>query len=165
MQSISVFLEVTKVIAFLGKNADVSRTQEVYHVVYMFFGSSLCKLQLCLVLSLQDETNCVTNFRKEAFLPRPLPSHPWAALEKPILNRGKVTILIFRTKFIQKRYFRPKTEKLNTTIEFWTFELVEVENFSWNWQFYFFGPILPKKDIFGRKRKTWTLSSPICKVP
>ena len=44
MQSISVFLEVTKVVAFLGKNADVSRTQEVYHVVYMFFGSSLCKL-------------------------------------------------------------------------------------------------------------------------
>ena len=131
----SVFLDVTKVVASLWKNAVVSRTQGVYHVVYMFFGSSLCKLYLCQVSSLQDETNSVTNFRKGAFLPRPFPSHPWAALEKPILNRGKVTVLIFWTKFIQKRYFRPKTEKLNTAIEFWTFELVEVENFSWNWQF------------------------------
>ena len=36
----------------------------------------------------------------------------------------KLTILIFCTKFIQKGYFRSKTEKVNITIEFSIFELV-----------------------------------------
>ena len=42
----------------------------------------------------------------------------------------KLTILIFWTKFLEKGYFRSKTEKVNTTIEFCIFELVWVPNFS-----------------------------------
>ena len=34
-----------------------------------------------------------------------------------------LTILSFWTKFAQKEYFRLKTEDVNTTIEFWIFEL------------------------------------------
>ena len=41
MQSISVFLDIAKFANFRGKNADVSRTERVYHVVHIFFGSSL----------------------------------------------------------------------------------------------------------------------------
>ena len=36
----------------------------------------------------------------------------------------KLTILIFWTKFAQNGYFRSKTEKVNTTIEFCIFDLV-----------------------------------------
>ena len=43
MQSISVFLDITKVTDFRLKNTDVSRTQVVRHVVYTFFESSLGK--------------------------------------------------------------------------------------------------------------------------
>ena len=44
MQSISVFLDIAKFADFLRKNADVSRTQEVRHVIHIFFRSSLGKL-------------------------------------------------------------------------------------------------------------------------
>ena len=44
MQSISVFLHKTKVTDFCLRNADVSRTQEVCHLIYIFFGTSLAKL-------------------------------------------------------------------------------------------------------------------------
>ena len=40
----SAFLDITKVPDFRGKIADVSRTQGVCHVIYMFFGSSLGKV-------------------------------------------------------------------------------------------------------------------------
>ena len=40
---ISVFLDITKVVDFQWKNVDVSRTQEVCHVIYILFGSSLGK--------------------------------------------------------------------------------------------------------------------------
>ena len=53
----------------------------------------------------------------------------------------KLTILIFWTKFIQERYFRFKTEKMNITIEFCIFELIKVKNFSLNWQFWFLDQI------------------------
>ena len=43
MQPISVFLDITKVTDFRLKNTDVSRTQVVRHVVYIFFESSLGK--------------------------------------------------------------------------------------------------------------------------
>ena len=43
MQSISVFRETAKPADFRSKNADVSRTQEVCHVIYIFPGSSLGK--------------------------------------------------------------------------------------------------------------------------
>ena len=36
MQSISVFLDVTKFADFWWKRADVSRTQMMYHVIYIF---------------------------------------------------------------------------------------------------------------------------------
>ena len=41
MQFVSVFLDITKVLDFQLKNVDVSRTQGVWHVIYMLFGSSL----------------------------------------------------------------------------------------------------------------------------
>ena len=41
MQSIPVFLDITKFADFQCNNADVSRTQRVCHVIYRFFGSSL----------------------------------------------------------------------------------------------------------------------------
>ena len=44
MQSLSVFLNIRKVVSFQLKNADVSRTQGVCHVIYTFFRSSLDKL-------------------------------------------------------------------------------------------------------------------------
>ena len=44
MQSISVFLYITKVADFWSKNADLSRTQEVCHVIHILFGSSLDKV-------------------------------------------------------------------------------------------------------------------------
>ena len=49
MQYTSAFVDITKVPDFLCKNADVSRTQGVCHVIYIFFGSSLVKIELCQV--------------------------------------------------------------------------------------------------------------------
>ena len=36
MQSISGFFDKTKIADFLWKNADVSRNEEVYYVIYIF---------------------------------------------------------------------------------------------------------------------------------
>ena len=44
MQFISVFLDITKFADFKGKNAYVSRTQGVCHVILTFFRSSLGKV-------------------------------------------------------------------------------------------------------------------------
>ena len=44
MQSISVFPDILNVGNFRWKNADVSRTQGMCHVIYVFFGSSLGKV-------------------------------------------------------------------------------------------------------------------------
>ena len=46
MQSISIFIDIFLEINFyiLEKNADVSKTQGVCHMVYTFFGSSLGKV-------------------------------------------------------------------------------------------------------------------------
>ena len=43
MQSMFVFLDITKFADFQSKNADVSRTHEC-HVIHIFFGSSLGKV-------------------------------------------------------------------------------------------------------------------------
>ena len=43
MKSISVFLDIAKFANFRWKNADVSKTQGVYHVIIIFFGSYLGK--------------------------------------------------------------------------------------------------------------------------
>ena len=40
-----VFLDIRKVPDFRWKNPDVSRTQRVCHVIHIFFGSSLGKVQ------------------------------------------------------------------------------------------------------------------------
>ena len=39
------------------QNADVCRTQEMLHVIYIFFGSSVAKVQPCQVSSLWDKCN------------------------------------------------------------------------------------------------------------
>ena len=44
MQSISVFLDIAKSVAFQRKNSDVNKTQEVFHVIHTFFGSYLGKV-------------------------------------------------------------------------------------------------------------------------
>ena len=44
----------------------------------------------------------------------------------------KMTILTFWTKFAQKWYSQPKTEKVNATIKLCIFELVKVPNSSLN---------------------------------
>ena len=44
MQSVFVFLGITKSADFRSKNADVSRSQRVCHVIHIFFGSSLGKV-------------------------------------------------------------------------------------------------------------------------
>ena len=43
-QSIPVFLDITKTADLRLKNTDVSRTQGMFHVIYIFFGSSLGKI-------------------------------------------------------------------------------------------------------------------------
>ena len=71
-----------KISWFLVKNADVSRTKWVCHVIHIFCGSSLDKVWLYQVSSLWDM--CDRFYGRGTFLPPPL--HPWAALKKPILN-------------------------------------------------------------------------------
>ena len=44
MQSVYVFLDVKNVAGVRLINNDVRRTQGVCHVIYIFFGSSLCKV-------------------------------------------------------------------------------------------------------------------------
>ena len=44
MQSLPVFFDILKVADFWLIKADVSRTQEVCHVIYVFFGSFLGKV-------------------------------------------------------------------------------------------------------------------------
>ena len=70
----------------------------------------------------------------------------------------KMTFFIFCTKFDQKRYFRSKMEKVNTTIEFHIFKLVYVPNFSSSWRFLFFVPNLPKNANSSQKQEKWTSS-------
>ena len=44
MESISVFLDIAKLADFWRKNADVSRIQEVFHVIHIVLGTSLGKV-------------------------------------------------------------------------------------------------------------------------
>ena len=43
MQSISVFFDIAKFSNFRSKNADISKTQGLFHVTNIFFVSSLGK--------------------------------------------------------------------------------------------------------------------------
>ena len=67
----------------------------------------------------------------------------------------KLGILIFGTKFAQKGYFWSKTEKVNTTIEFYIFE--KGTRFQLKLTIWILGPNLPKKGVSVGKRKKWTL--------
>ena len=64
----------------------------------------------------------------------------------------KLTILNFGIKFAQKWYFRLKAKNVSITINFCIYEILLVANLSLNWQLWFFGPDVPKKDISGRKQ-------------
>ena len=44
MQPMSVFFDIAKPADFWWKNADVSRTQAVRHLIHIYFGSSLGKV-------------------------------------------------------------------------------------------------------------------------
>ena len=63
----------------------------------------------------------------------------------------KLAVLTFWTKFTQKGCFQSKSEKMNTTIELCIFKSVCIPNFSLNWQFWFSGPNLPKKEYISSK--------------
>ena len=83
MQSLSVFLDITKFADFQWKNADVSRNQGVFHVIHIFFGFSLGKVNCAMFHQCRI---CVTDFREGGLFGQP---HPWAALKMPFLNRVK----------------------------------------------------------------------------
>ena len=82
----------------------------------------------------------------------------------------KLKIMIFLAKFAQKGYIRSKWKRLSPIMEFCLlmelyylvlnlyclFELFFVPNLSLNWQFWVFGPNLPKNRFSGRKLRTWT---------
>ena len=91
----------------------------------------------------------------------------WVLLSKFAQNgvsclKKKLTILMFWTKFAYNGCLPSEIQKLNTTIKFSIFGLVLVLNFSWRWQFSFFGPNLPIKGVFRLKEKQWErpLNSP-----
>ena len=52
---------------------------------------------------------------------------------------------------MQKAYFWLSTGKVSSSTEFWIIELVQVQNFSLNCQFYLLGPNLPGKRYFWSK--------------
>ena len=79
-----VFLDLAKFAEFRWKNADVSRTQGVCHLIHIFFGSSLGKYNCS---KFNHWRICVTDFKEAAFLAS---SYPWAAPKKPILNRDEL---------------------------------------------------------------------------
>ena len=84
MKYTSAFLDIKKFANFWRKNADVSRTQGVRHMIHRFFESSLgkvncAKFHYCRI--------CVTGFRVGTFLPSRF--HLSAAPKRPILNRVK----------------------------------------------------------------------------
>ena len=73
----------------------------------------------------------------------------------------KPTIFIFWAKFSQKEYFQSKSEKMNTTIEFWIFKSVYIPNFRLNWQFSIFWTNLPK-NYFPSKNEKGNITTEFC---
>ena len=101
-----------------------------------------------------------TNFQKKAYFwskTQKNKHHYWILHIRISLSTNfqlKLAVAIFWIKFAKKgSYFQSKTDKIDTTIEFCIFELVFVSNFTLNQQFWIFGPNLPKKDIYGQKKK------------
>ena len=97
------------------------------------------------------DNNCSTFTKKgTSVLKRKPEHHDWILNIHISLSTKfqlKQTILIFWTKFAHRGCFLTKKEKVNSTTEFCIFELVLVQSFSWNWQFRFFAPNLPKKGV------------------
>ena len=125
MQSISAFLDIPKFADFQWKNAAVSRTQGVWHVIHMFFLSSLSKIYIIAGYVWQI---LWTAGGKKAplfapFCPSP-PPRLWAAPKMPILNRVKISrdLKVINTTHValgekdnSREVFVPKI-KLNTEI-------------------------------------------------
>ena len=63
----------------------------------------------------------------------------------------KLITLTFRTKYAQKSRFRSKTKKVDTTIEFCIFKLVEISRLTDNFDFLY--QIYPKREFPIEKRK------------
>ena len=61
----------------------------------------------------------------------------------------------FLTRFTKKGFFWSKTEKVNTIyfLQILRIQIILVQNFSSNWQFWFFGSNLPKKVFPVKNRK------------
>ena len=77
IQSVSIYVDIAKFDDFL-ENADIDRTQAVYHMTYIFFESSFGKVYMCQVLSMSDM--CATFYWGVSFCPQPHPpirTQPW----------------------------------------------------------------------------------------
>ena len=55
-----------------------------------------------------------------------------------------------------------KTSKMNIPTEFWIFELVSVQNFTLNWQFWFYWTKFALKDHFWSKTEKMNISTEFC---
>ena len=77
-----------KICWFPVKNADVSRTQGVYHMIYLFFGSSLGKS--LTVLSFIIVGYVWQTLERGLFCPLDL----WAAPKRPTLSRVNIFIKV-----------------------------------------------------------------------
>ena len=107
MQSISVFLEYSKICWFPAKNADVSRTRRLFHVIYVsFWISFFSKFHHCRI--------CVTSFRKGwSFCS---PSQPWPKCLSRIWSKlslldNKTALLCQFRKMNQKKRCKYKRTK------------------------------------------------------
>ena len=68
-----------------------------------------------------------------------------------------LTILIFRTRFAQKRYFWSKAEEVNTTIEFSIFKLVYSQYSTQRDNFDFLDQICPKRYFQSKTEQVFTI--------
>ena len=123
---------------FPKKDIFVPKQQKV-NIIIKFnifqLGRQFCISFFCTkrVLLVQN----ITNVHRHSF------QHVWISLDfKCYLQQ---TILIFWTKFVQKVYFLPRTEKVNITIRFSILKLFWLPNFILNWPFWHFWLNLPKK--------------------
>ena len=69
----------------------------------------------------------------------------------------KLTISNFWNKFAQREYFQSKVENLNTTIEFWIFELDYIANFIL--AIFIFRTKFPQKGYFWQKKWASSMNS------
>ena len=81
----SLFLDIAKFADFQWKNANVSRTKGVCHVIYIFLALLWVRYMCATFYHCRI---CVTDFReRERGLFAP---HPWAAPERPIMNSANI---------------------------------------------------------------------------